>query len=235
VVNKTGETSYDPIAKEFDFFVQTTSPFRYDKALGFLPQCASYALDAGCGSGTLTLRLAEHARYAVGIDISGSMIALAKKHQAEQGRINVDFVIADLEKLPFAAHSFDFVVSYNMLHYVQPDVTLPGLRRLVKPGGQMTLFNLVTSHPRLYASPTWQTLRRVMAAPRYLVSYGLRTTWRLVAFLINPAWLRIARDYVPLKPEGFKDVCNRFLPGCRCEGYHRWQMVAFWQASLEEE
>lgn len=164
-MSNTGETGFDPLAEDYEF---AFSSRRYDEVLNFLPKSANRALDAGCGSGILVLQLAEHVNYVVGLDISRSMIALAKKHQADRSTENVDFVVADLEHLPFDEGSFDFVASNNALHDTQLEVTLPGLRRLVESGGRMALSDIVSSHPRLAASPALHVLRVLRSAPKSL-------------------------------------------------------------------
>jgi len=230
VVGKTGVTDFfDAFAEEYSFLAQTHDQRHYDEVLSLLPPHANRALDAGCGSGGLTLRLAKHARYVVGIDISRSMIALAKKRQAEQRRNNVGFVIGDLESLPFGEETFDFGVSYGALHLTRLDVTLPGLRGLIAPGGRMLLHDWVTSKPRLHTFAAWHVFVALMSVPGHARAYGLHTMWRSFSFRISPAYLRHVRNTALLTPEAFQDTYSRFLPGCKFER-SGWEMVAFWKA-----
>jgi SAM-dependent methyltransferase len=227
------KADFDAFAEEYNFWVETVAPHRHDEVLNFLPQGGDRALDAGCGSGTLALRLAGRVRHVVGIDISPSMISLAKKYQAEQQTDNVDFVIADLESLPFGEGTFDFVASTNAFHHTRLEGTLPNLRRLVKPRGRMVLRDRVTDNPRLHGCPALHVLRAFRTAPGQAKVYGLRTAWRITLFRISPAWIRHVRDNVVLTPEAFQDIYSRFLAGCRFERYH-WEMAAFWEAPESE-
>lgn len=67
----------DGFAEEFDFMARTTAGVRYDLLLNLMPQGTDRALDAGCGTGLLTMHLARRVRQVVGLDISRSMIAVA--------------------------------------------------------------------------------------------------------------------------------------------------------------
>lgn len=192
-----------------------------------MPIRADLALDGGCGSGDLSLGLTQYARHVVGVDISPSMIALAKKRQAEQNRNNVNFVVADLENLPLGEETFDFVVSLETLHHTRLEVVLPGLRRLVKPGGRMVIRDVVTSNSRWDTSPIWQVFCALMSAPGLAVSHGLRTMWRVVSFRMNPVWIRHVCREDKLTPESFRDTYERFLPGCRIES-DGGLMTVFW-------
>jgi ubiquinone/menaquinone biosynthesis C-methylase UbiE len=116
---------FDAFAKKFDFWLRTTaSASSYDNILVHLPRGASEALDAGCGSGCLSFKLADQINHVVGLDNSRSMIELAEKQKAEQWKENVDFVVADIEKLPFGEGTFDFVVNVLALLSTRLEVRL---------------------------------------------------------------------------------------------------------------
>jgi len=71
-------------------------------------------LDIGCGTGGLTLFLAEHAQIdrIVGIDPVKNMIQIAKLNASERGLSNkTDFVVCDGRHLPFIKSYFDAAVS----------------------------------------------------------------------------------------------------------------------------
>lgn len=87
------------------------------------------ALEVGCGTGLLLRRLAEHARRAVGVDLSPGMLARAR----ERG---LDVHEGSATALPFADASFDVAVSFKTLAHV-PDLSgaLAEMARVVRPGG----------------------------------------------------------------------------------------------------
>ncbi len=227
---------YDAFAEEFSFFAWATAPIGsrgYDEAITFLPKDANRALEAGCGSGYLSLRLASHFNYIVAVDISLSMINLAKRHQEELQKMNVDFVVADLTNLPFRKETFNFVVSNTVLHDTPMELTLPELSRVLSPGGRTVLCDLVSFHPRLEASPLWQILCILRDVPRYL-PLGFRTMWRVVSFQLSPRWIRYTCDpsNKRLTLGSFREIYSRLLPGCRFERNPKtpWRMAAFWEA-----
>lgn len=228
---------------------RTTGGDRYGRLLDLMPKSTDRALDAGCGTGLLTMRLARRARHAVGLDISRSMIVVAMKRQTEQEHHNVTFVFGDLEALPFVAHSFDFVVAASSLQRTRLNVTLPDLRRLVRPGGRLALHVDVSSFPRLR---DWRVARVLMTIPGalgYLTRYGFRTMWRLTRFQTSRAWLQQGKEVEFLRarregvrdralvstrpvptPESLGEICQRLLPGCRLERTYRWAMTVVWEA-----
>src|ERR1700741_5233275 len=66
-------------------------------------------LDAGCGTGFLSLELASRGHRVTGVDFAPAMLVEARRKAAEQ-RGAIRFEEADAEQLPFAARSFDLVV-----------------------------------------------------------------------------------------------------------------------------
>jgi SAM-dependent methyltransferase len=98
------------------------------------------ALDAGCGSGRWTYALAELGAEVTGVDLTAGGPESAHAELGE--RENVTFAQADLFALPFRPATFDFVVSWGVLHHTRD--TRAAFERLVpllKPGG--TLFVMV--------------------------------------------------------------------------------------------
>jgi 2-polyprenyl-3-methyl-5-hydroxy-6-metoxy-1,4-benzoquinol methylase len=107
------------------------------------------ALDVGCGSAQLLLRIARHRPdiHFTGVDMSGAMLELAEKNRAQLGLENVTFQPQDmfqLDRLP--AHSFDLVTSNNALHHCEDDrqalTLIDGLAGLQAEGGTVFLFDL---------------------------------------------------------------------------------------------
>ena len=231
------KAEYDAFAEDYSFFAWATSSISsrgYDEAISFLPTSPNRVLEAGCGSGVLTLKLANHVDSIVGVDISPSMIRLARFHQARLEIKNVEFIVADLETLPFGKGTFDFIVSNTAIHCTRMEIVLPALTSLIKPGGRMVICDLVTSHPRLEASPLWQMLRVIRNIPNYIRSYDLRTMWRIVSFQMKPSWIRYVCDdkNKKFRPESFREIYSRLLPGCRFERNPKtpWRMAALWEA-----
>lgn len=102
----------------------------------------STVLEVGCGTGAQTITLAQRSPSArfTSIDVSADSLAEAKR-RAEQAEIsNVEFRQADIFDLPFAAESFDHgFVCFVLEHLSQPREALAILKRLLKPGGSITV------------------------------------------------------------------------------------------------
>jgi SAM-dependent methyltransferase len=98
------------------------------------------ALDFGCGTGRLTLALGRHFDRATGVDISETMVSLAREH-CDNARVDfVHNVRPDLGVFPDG--SFDFVYSRITLQHIAPRYTKGYLRefiRVLAPGGVMSV------------------------------------------------------------------------------------------------
>ncbi|HVT40587.1 MAG TPA: methyltransferase domain-containing protein [Gemmatimonadaceae bacterium] len=102
----------------------------------------SAVLEAGCGVGAQTVTLAHRSPGALftSIDISTDSIAEARAATEGAGLTNVRFKQADIFALPFGPHSFDHVfVCFVLEHLSRPVDALVILRRVLKPGGTMTV------------------------------------------------------------------------------------------------
>src|ERR1700738_4317775 len=95
------------------------------------------ALDAGCGTGFLSLELAGRGHRVTGIDFAPAMLAEAKKKAAAQS-LAIRFEEADAEQLPFPAASFDLVMSRHVLWTLpHPEAAIDEWIRVLRPGGRL--------------------------------------------------------------------------------------------------
>jgi SAM-dependent methyltransferase len=102
----------------------------------------SRVLEAGCGVGAQTLTLARNSPGAqlICVDLSADSIAEARRRVGEAGLANVELRQADIRDLPFGPGSFDHVfVCFVLEHLAQPSEALVILRRLLRPGGTITV------------------------------------------------------------------------------------------------
>lgn len=95
-------------------------------------------LDAGCGNGYWTRKLAKHAKKVIGIDSSKKLITIAKTKINPK---NIDFRIMDLtKKLDFADNTFDTILSSMVLNYVSTlKMVALEFRRILKPTGNLII------------------------------------------------------------------------------------------------
>ncbi|HEY3527622.1 MAG TPA: methyltransferase domain-containing protein [Nocardioides sp.] len=95
------------------------------------------ALDFGCGTGRLAIPLAARCHRVVGVDISESMLAEARRNAQSRGFTNIDFVKSDNE-LTAITGTFDFVHSFIVFQHMPVRAGMSVLRamlRLLEPGG----------------------------------------------------------------------------------------------------
>jgi SAM-dependent methyltransferase len=99
-------------------------------------------LDCGCGSGAITLGLAEVVRpgCVVGIDMAEAEVERSRQRATEQGIDNVRFEVGDICALPFPDRSFDAAFAHNVLEHIRDlDSALNEILRVLKPGSLVGL------------------------------------------------------------------------------------------------
>ncbi|PYP86055.1 MAG: hypothetical protein DMF61_14570 [Blastocatellia bacterium AA13] len=123
-------------------------------------------LDAGCGSGRHAFYAAQYGAEVWAVDI-GPAAEVARRNAG--GSDSVHVVQADLNNLPFAPESFDFIYSIGVLHHLpEPEAAFRNLLRYLKPGGEIKVY--------LYWKPEGQPLKRALLG---LVTLARRVTTRL--------------------------------------------------------
>ena len=105
-------------------------------------------LEIGCNQGEILAEIQQEARLAIGMD--------ANRNSLEHARGKQTYVVrSNPAKIPFAAHTFDAVYSFNTLPHVEgiADV-IREFARVVRPGGHV----LIEAQNRLSASYWTQAL-----------------------------------------------------------------------------
>jgi ubiquinone/menaquinone biosynthesis C-methylase UbiE len=96
-------------------------------------------LDAGCGTGFLSLLLAAAGHRVTGIDFAPSMLRAAHT-KAAASRLAVQFCCGDAEAPTFRWGSFDVIVERHVLWTLpHPDLALAAWRRLLRANGRLVL------------------------------------------------------------------------------------------------
>lgn len=107
---------------------------------------SGHLVDIGCGPGYLLGVIGRRFRrlQLMGIDISQTMIEAAHRSLAHKGLGDrVAFRQGDIERLPLQDNSVDFVVStFSLHHWGNPLEALREVHRVLKPKGQLLLFDL---------------------------------------------------------------------------------------------
>lgn len=97
-------------------------------------------LDAGCGTGNFSIKLAEKGAVVTGIDISSEMMAIAGEKAREYPDFRINFRLMDMNYLKFADNTFDAVLSITAFEFIKkPEKVYAELYRVLKPGGQLLI------------------------------------------------------------------------------------------------
>lgn len=96
-------------------------------------------LDVAAGNGNLAIAAAEEGASVVASDLTPAMVELGRARSAEAG-VEIDWVEADAEALPFEDSSFDCTASvFGAMFAPRPGVAAAELFRVVRPGGTVGL------------------------------------------------------------------------------------------------
>lgn len=178
--------------------------------IGMLPiQPRMHILDLGCGFGALTFDIAAiHPVTIQAVDIDSATLGIANQlHEDLRDcaslslESSIHFIEADAYQLPFADHSFDFVVSrYVFQHLNDPMSALREIRRVLKPGAFLCIIDIDDQLTITYPdeSKAFQTLKRAFTKlqdsrggdrqiGRKIASYMREAGINVVSTLIQPS------------------------------------------------
>lgn len=138
---------FDQVAGRFD---RSYGPGRSWQAFGqlllrLIPQLT--IADLGSGEGLMSELLARGARKVIAVDNSERMVTFGASKARKNGIRNLEFRLGDLEDPPIDAASVDLAILSQALHHAaDPLKALLGAYRILKPGGQIVILDLL-EHP----------------------------------------------------------------------------------------
>ena len=146
------------------------------------------ALDLCCGTGDLTLELAEKTRV-IGCDFCHPMLVIGNKKIAARGVRRAVLMEGDALKLPFADRRFDAVtIAFGLRNLAHVEGGLAEIFRVVKPGGRVAVLE--------FSKPIVPLLREAFAF------YFDRILPRIGAFISGS---NTAYSYLPASVKHFPD------------------------------
>ena len=135
------------ISKWDDDYYHPVSLWLYDRAISdmlrfmeILP--GETILDAGCGPGDHSIRVAKEGIRVCAVDISKAMLQQAQLRVKSAGVSDkIEFHQMDLTEIDFPDSHFNYVFSWGVvIHIPEAERVLDELSRIVKPGGKLALY-----------------------------------------------------------------------------------------------
>ena len=114
------------------------------------PEPHDLVVDLGCGSGRALLWNRDWGATTVGIDISPFFSAEARR--------DIDLLIGDLRKLPFADGTFTKAFSLDVLEHLSPEALrgmLAEASRVLAPGGALFVYTHVRKNAPIAVGLRW--------------------------------------------------------------------------------
>ncbi len=112
----------------------SNSPF-LRKQYDFSAYAGKKVLDLGCGSGVLSVVLAKNGAKVTAADLTENATKMTQCN-AKLQKLSINVVRTDAENLAFADNSFDYVLSWGVLHHTEnTERAFAEVSRALKPNG----------------------------------------------------------------------------------------------------
>ena len=135
---KNAEETWDAIAQSFD----KTRRKPWVQCINFInavPKTGIIA-DIGCGNGRHLIPCANHCKKAIGLDLSGDLLAIISKKIKENNVNNVNLIHSNAIHIPLKDNSVDTVLFIAALHNIKGEEnriqSLKEIKRILKKDGK---------------------------------------------------------------------------------------------------
>lgn len=154
-------------------------------------------LEIGCGTGALLRALDDEdvLDFGIGVDISSGMLAQARNRGRHRSRLR--FTAVDGPQLDLPDDHIDVVICFLSFRYLDWDPVMAEIRRVLAPGGQLWVVDMV-EHPMrvrelpVLARSALEHVRTRRARPQFAAD--------LTALTSHPAWREMLR-HNPIRAE----------------------------------
>lgn len=97
-------------------------------------------LDIGCGNGAISIPLLRPDNHLTLVDLSSTMLSIARSNVPADLADNVEFLNSDLMVAELEPHAYDLIVCLGVLAHVEsPAATVERIANLLRPGGTLIL------------------------------------------------------------------------------------------------
>ena len=106
-------------------------------------------LDVGCGNGVVALYVADHysVNSVIGVDVNSNNVKIANEEKKKRNKNNVKFIEGDAQNLSqINSNSIDIIINIeSAFHYPQKELFIDEIYRILKPGGQFVIADILTT------------------------------------------------------------------------------------------
>lgn len=136
-------------------------------------------LDIATGTSVIPRKILEKDLPGIqitGLDITESMLLQAQKKNEGAGyKSHIRLVCGDAMRLPYPNGSFDVVVSGLASHHMDIPVMLSEMRRVLKPGGLLSIIDVGTSP--IWETKIFQFFAKIIAFLFFLIRENSTRAW----------------------------------------------------------
>lgn len=135
------KTSFDAVADAYASYRPTPPREAVDAVIALANlHKGSRVLEIGCGTGQLSVPLAEHGVDLVAVELGQHLAALARGNLERFPNARVE--VAAFEDWPLPTQAFDVVLAASAFHWLDPSVRLSKVAEALHPSGFLTILHV---------------------------------------------------------------------------------------------